>query len=256
VRDSLTEEPGWPRLRRNWSNVLFFALAAAAVAVTLWVGFNVPNGRNDETHFHRHGELGRQEGDHDEFNWELFGIVGTAFGTTLLAFATYVLASSTQTDVRATTALAATAQHTAEREQTPIVLLQRLRVRSWLNQADASGAYHFRYEMELRNVGLGAAVRGMVRLVHEDPRTGTQTSADGRLTSLLAGERSPTVEIEARVSNPPPPGWSPSTGAPSELTVSGVFLDARGDLHHLIDGQPKEPQERVKIVEGALPRTI
>ena len=43
---------------------------------------------------------------HEEFNWELASIFGTAVGTTLLALATGWLAYSTRSEVRATQKLA------------------------------------------------------------------------------------------------------------------------------------------------------
>ena len=60
---------------------------------------------------------------HEEFDWELASIFGTAVGTTLLALATGWLAYSTRSEVRATQKLAELTQEGQAASERPLVLL-------------------------------------------------------------------------------------------------------------------------------------
>lgn len=115
---------------------------------------------------------------HDEmFSWELASIFGTALGTTGLAAATFWLANSTRTEVRATQQLAElTRQDQAARER-PVVILE--------NAGWSGSARNGEVRVKLRNVGLGPALALVVDaeyVGHDDWTPSISTEAVGSLS--------------------------------------------------------------------------
>jgi hypothetical protein len=182
-----------------------------------WVGFHV---RKD----HR-------------FNWELFAVVGTGIGTSLLALVTGFLALVTAGDVEASREIARTARDDQEARTRPIVLVEDIGL-SVMTHGPTD------VTITVRNAGLGAVVRGRLQLRYV---AGVTILAEEMIyaTSLVPGE---TKNFAFSVT---PSQAIPSNWRRPEWSLSGVFLDAIGRAHTLIDGQPEEPDDRVTITTPA-----
>lgn len=149
-----------------------------------------------------------------EFDWELASIFGTAVGTLALAVATGALALTTARDVSATQQIAELgAQERADRLQ-PTVIGHVVTVSS------------SSVRVELRNVGLGAAVKISVTCESTYADVDTKT-----LASLLPDEKEP-VHLQyvanslGTVSNQS--GTPPPARIHGNYRVTGTFLDRRG----------------------------
>ena len=201
--------------RRWWIGSLALIVIAGSVAFSVFVGFHVRN----------------EEGN---FNWDLAAVVGTATGTTLLAIATGVLATVTLLEVQASRVVARAASDEQAARSLPIVILEHVGI-------TVVGGREVHVELEVRNVGLGAAVRGALQLRYI-PKATILVDELLRATSLVSGETKP---ITARVdsSQPISSGWRRS-----DWLISGLFLDATGARHDMFDGQPEEGDERVRVV--------
>ena len=133
------------RLRSVLIALLFVLLAGLLFGASVLIGFKGPK---------------------PGFQWELAAVAGTAIGTIALAAATGWLAYSTRSDVRATWELARlTARDQAERER-PVVLLAGT---AYLR--DPRIGERGRLDVNLRNVGLGPALRVEVAPTYEDKGT-------------------------------------------------------------------------------------
>jgi hypothetical protein len=209
-------EPAAPDGRRwRWPlvAVVLLLFVAGGFGFSTWVGFHV---RRD----HR-------------FNWELFAVVGTGIGTSLLALVTGFLALVTAGDVEASREIARTGREDQEARTRPIVLVDKVEL-TVMSDGDTD------VKIILRNAGLGAAVRGLLQLRYV---AGVTTLVEEVIyaTSLVSEE---TKEVTAQVT---PSQAIPSDWRPSDWSLSGVFLDAAGRPHFLIDGQPEEPANRITV---------
>jgi hypothetical protein len=207
------------RDRRRWRRplaalaLLFFF--SAGFGFSTWVGFHV-----------------RQ---HHRFNWELFGVVGTAIGTSLLALVTGFLALVTAGDVEASREIARTGREDQEARTRPIMLVEKVEL-TVMSHGDTDVV------ITLRNAGFGAAVRGLLQLRYV---AGVTTLVEEMIyaTSLVSGE---TKDFPARVT---PSQAIPKDWRHPDWSLSGVFLDAVGRPHTLIDGQPEEPANRITVAD-------
>jgi hypothetical protein len=150
-----------------------------------------------------------------EFDWELASIFGTAVGTLLLAVATGALAASTSRDVSATGRLAELAVADQVDRIRPAVI----------GAVDEMQGRTLR--IKLRNVGLGPAVRVLVRVESEVADVGLET-----VDAIPAGE---TVEVELQVRPHDVTQAIEFAGRriavwqlEGNYTVSGQFLDRLG----------------------------
>lgn len=202
---------------KRWLAAVFGA-TTVAVGCAVWVGYNI----------HPHGFTA--------FNWDLFAAVGTAAGTTLLATLTGTLAVVTWGDVQASRRIAETAGQERRARERPIVLLEHVAI------ATSQGAVTL--VLRFRNAGEGAAVRGSIQVGFAPPGANVTHPADGYLTSLMPGEERSGVKVDlnrpAAVGLTDPPNWR----------ISGIFLDAAGNAHSLLDGQAAGRQQRLNVVEG------
>jgi hypothetical protein len=164
------------------------------------------------------GWFGSPEG----FDWELASVFGTATGTTLLAMATYWLAYSTRSDVRATQELAQLTRHEQAVRERPVVLQEDARFCGTPSDATA--------EVALVNVGLGPALRVRVSALyvgHDDwtPRI------EGQVVPAIAPGEHRTVGLEARFPGPLRPGGPRADG----FRFVGDYLDrSRGNTYGII----------------------
>lgn len=153
--------------------------------------------------------VGTQSQD-EGFSWELASIFGTALGTTLLAVATGALALLTSRDVSATQELAAQGRREQVERERPVVIAATARFQgSW-----DSGQLH----VELRNVGLGPAVRVRVTARYADPQQQPNVSPFVWPAITPGG----TAQFALSVPFPsPPPGGVQADG----FTLVGTYLD-------------------------------
>ncbi len=213
-RDAAVAERRPPRRHRLIAGALI--AVAASFAASAWVGYAERTAEGN-------------------FNWELFGIVGTALGTSLLALATGVLAIVTNADVEASREVARLTREEQEARSRPVVLVERIDL-----TVESAGDCHL--EICVRNAGLGVAVRGVLEISYVEGAT-RLVQATARASSLLSGE---AKEVAARVTPSQPlsseyrlPDWS----------LSGWFVDAADVRHALLDGQTTEPDERVTVAD-------
>jgi hypothetical protein len=206
------ESPRW-----RWRVVVLALLVSvsAGFGFSTWVGFHVRS-------------------DH-QFNWELFAIVGTAIGTSLLALATGFLGLVTTEDVQASREIARTGREDQEARTRPILLVEKVELTVMSHGPTDVGII-------VRNAGLGAAVRGVLQLRYVAGVTALVEEVI-YATSLVSGE---TKSFRARVT---PSQAIPNDWRHSDWSVSGVFLDAGARPHGLIDGQPEEPSSRVTVTD-------
>jgi hypothetical protein len=187
----------------------------AGFSFSTWVGFHV-------------------EQD-NRFNWELFAVVGTAIGTSTLALVTGFLALVTAGDVQASRDIARTGREDQEARTRPIVVVEKV-------ELTVTSQTNTHVEVTLRNAGLGAAVRGALQVRYVAGVTPLLEEVI-YTTSLVSAETKRFV-VEVKPNQALPNGWQHS-----DWSLSGVFLDAVGRPHWLIDGQPEEPHNRVAIVD-------
>jgi hypothetical protein len=215
-------EPAGPtigqRIRQRWRwwiSGLALILIVGSVAFSVFVGFHVRDAEGN-------------------FNWDLSAVIGTATGTTLLAIGTGVLAAVTLLEVQASRQVARAASDEQAARSLPIVILEHVGI-------SVVGGREVHVQLEVRNVGLGAAVRGALQLRYV-PAATILVDELLRATSLVSGETKP---ITARVNSSQPirSGWKRS-----DWSISGLFLDAAGARHDMIDGQTEEDDERVRVV--------
>jgi hypothetical protein len=204
------------RSRRRLVGLTLFVLVASSFAGSALVGFH---NRTYDGHF----------------NWELFGVVGTAFGTSLLAFATGILALVTSADVEASSEIARIAGEEQQARSRPIVLVERVDL-----SIETKGASEL--NIVLRNAGLGVAVRGVLEIRYVEGVT-TLVKETVRATSLMSGETKP---VTARVGSSQP---LRSDYQRRDWSLSGWFVDAADQRHKVLDSQAAGPDDRPTIVD-------
>jgi hypothetical protein len=156
--------------------------------------------------------VGRVGSDKD-FSWELASVFGTAAGTTLLALATYWLAYSTRSELRATVRLAnLTAAEQTARER-PVVLQEEAFF------IMASGAGGGTLAITLFNVGLGPALRVQVSASYDQAGNWVPAINQETVPAIAPNEHKRlTLDV---VFPSPAPGVFRSDG----FRVKGFYLD-------------------------------
>lgn len=164
-------------------------------------------------------------GSHDEsFSWELAAIFGTALGTTGLAAATYWLASSTRTEVRATQQLAELTRSDQAARELPVVVLEWIRFQG----SPRNG----RLEVFVRNVGLGPALRIVFDATYSGHDNWQPFFQPFTMATLAPGEGR-QADILLRFPEP----FQPDGVNDGAFDVSAVYLDrSRVNTYEMITG--------------------
>ena len=187
------------------------ALLHAALALLLVVGLSALVGR-----------IGTDDG----FSWELASVFGTAAGTTLLALATYWLAYSTRSEVRATQDLAQlTRQEQAGRER-PVVLQENAVWNIELGSVPPKGHVN----ITLFNVGLGPALRVRVSATYVG-HTDWHPTIESKTVPAIAPNEHEFVQLWTEFPVPVPEEGVVANG----FRISGNYLDrSRTDEYTII----------------------
>lgn len=170
------------------------------------------------------GWVGSDEG----LSWDLASVFGTAAGTTLLAAATYWLAYSTRTEVRATQDIAELTQREQAARERPIILQENA---SYHGSPGAGVA-----EVALVNVGLGPALRVWVMAFyvgHDDwmPRI------EHEIVPAIAPGEHRTVGLAVRFPEPYQPGGPRGDG----FRFGGDYFDRSRENKYPIITSWEEP---------------
>jgi hypothetical protein len=155
------------------------------------------------------GYLGSREDD--RFDWELAAIFGTAAGTTLLAAATYWLAYSTRSEVRATQTLAELSRQDQAARERPVVVYKG----GGFSGDPRNGIVR----VLLLNIGLGPALRVRVSasyLGHPDWQPAIETVT----IAAMPPNEDAVVDLHVRFPEPFLPG-----GVHDAFPISGSYLD-------------------------------
>jgi hypothetical protein len=176
------------------------------------------------------------------FSGELASVFGTAMGTTLLSAATYWLAYSTRSEVRATQRLADSAEQDRRERLRPLVIGAAERVDN-----DRDGMY---LSVGLHNIGGGPAMRIAVTAEHEGK---WEVSArEDTLPVLVSGGQFP---FAIRISSPQVDAAKLDV---DDFRVRGHYLDRRArrvplriiDWKHdelPAEGYPNDPRGSMPI---------
>jgi hypothetical protein len=160
---------------------------------------------------------------HTTFNWDVASIFGTALGTTALAGFTGALAFTTSGDVRATWELARLTQRDQEARERPVVVVHRAEValKSWelSSEGGKSGVLKAHVAIDLRNVGLGPALRVAVEASHIETEYGPEVAT--ATIAAISPDETATLRLEVPFASPPQDGEIRSDG----VILHGTFLD-------------------------------
>jgi hypothetical protein len=152
------------------------------------------------------------------FQWELAAVFGTAFGTTLLAAATGALAYSTWSEVGATWELAKLTKRDQDERQRPIVLQETA---VYEGGGEQGGRQEGWLNIELRNVGLGPALRVEVKAKYFDDDYQPTIGPNPSILPALAPNETKPFRVFVRFEEKSPPEGVRSDGFP----LSGTFTD-------------------------------